>query len=178
MIKNKKIQAIKDFNAKLTNQMLKANPSFKLPVDFKTQFAAISDDTIAEKAYYGILYDGSEETFEIDEDFEDGIKITRDKIEFYRFGEPNGLFLELIEDNHTRIKIGFYLSGRQIFGEMYYEWDCLGKKEYNFRNSLANHNESFISKIKFKNLLVKNFDLFKDFIKNSNEYLDFVMENL
>ncbi|RTH89304.1 hypothetical protein C3I33_09280 [Campylobacter jejuni] len=179
MIKNTKIQEIKDFNNDLISKMLKNNPHFDLKVDYRTQFVVFKDNSIIESAYYPTKIATCEYgVIEVDEDASDGISISHNKIEFFRNGVPNGLAIELIEDNETRIKIRFDLQDRNIFYENYYAWDCLGKRAFTFRNDLNRFNDRFMTKIKLKNFLTKNFDLFKDFIKSSNEYLDFINKSL
>ncbi|EAI5067630.1 hypothetical protein BHV26_09310 [Campylobacter coli] len=179
MIKNTKIQEIKDFNNDLISKMLKACPDFDLKVNYRTQFVIIKDNSIMESAYYPTKIDAYEYgVIDIDEDALDGISISHNKIEFFRNDRRNGLSIELIEDNETRIKIRFDLQDRNIFDETYYAWDCFGKRAFTFRNDLNRFNDGFTTKIKLKNLLTKNFDLFKDFIKSSNEYLDFINKSL
>ncbi|ECC1278864.1 hypothetical protein HXS02_001690 [Campylobacter coli] len=179
MIKNTKIQEIKDFNNDLIAKMLKACPDFDLKVNYRTQFVVFKDNSIRECAYYPTKIDAYEYgMIDIDEDALDGISISHNKIEFFRNDRRNGLSIELIEDNETRIKIRFDLQDRNIFDEYYYAWDCFGKRAFNFRNDLNRFNDSFTTKIKLKNFLTKNFDLFKDFIKSSNEYLDLIDKSL
>lgn len=179
MIKNTKIQEIKDFNNDLIAKMLKACPDFDLKVNYRTQFVVFKDNSIRESAYYPTKIDAYEYgMIEIDEDALDGISISHNKIEFFRNDRCNGLSIELIEDDETRIKIRFDLQDRNIFDENYYAWDCFGKRAFTFRNDLNRFNDSFTSRIKLKNFLTKNFDLFKDFIKSSNEYLDFINKSL
>lgn len=179
MIKNTKIQEIKDFNNDLIAKMLKACPDFNLKVNYRTQFVIFKDNSIRESAYYPTKIDAYEYgMIDIDEDALDGISISHNKIEFFRNDRRNGLSIELIEDNETRIKIRFDLQDRNIFDEDYYAYDCFGKRAFNFRNDLNHFNDSFTTKIKLKNFLTKNFDLFKDFIKSSNEYLDFINKSL
>ncbi|CBJ93948.1 hypothetical phage protein [Campylobacter phage CP220] len=179
MIKNAKIQEIKDFNNDLIAKMLKACPDFNLKVNYRTQFIIIKDNSIRESAYYRTEIDAYEAgMIEIDEDALDGISISHNKIEFFRNDRRNGLSIELIEDNETRIKIRFDLQDRNIFDEDYYAYDCFGSRAFIFRNDLNRFNDSFTTKIKLKNFLTKNFDLFKDFIKSSNEYLNLINESL
>lgn len=179
MIKNTKIQEIKDFNNDLISKMLKACPDFNLKVNYRTQFIIFKDNSIRESAYYPTKIDDYEYgKIEIDEDALDGISISHNKIEFFRNDRRNGLSIELIEDNETRIKIRFDLQDRNIFDETYYAWDCLGKRAFTFINDLNRFNDGFTTKIKLKNFLTKNFDLFKDFIKISNEYLDLINKSL
>lgn len=179
MIKNTKIQEIKDFNNDLIAKMLKACPDFNLKVNYRTQFVIFKDNSIRESAYYLTKIDAYEAgMIEIDEDALDGIAISHNKIEFFRNDRRNGLAIELIEDNETRIKIRFDLQDRNIFDETYYAWDCFGKRAFTFINDLNRFNDSFTTKIKLKNFLTKNFDLFKDFIKSSNEYLNLINESL
>lgn len=179
MIKNTKIQEIKDFNNDLITKMLKACPDFDLKVRYRTQFVIIKDDSIMESAYYPTKIDTYEEgEIKVDVDALDGISISRNKIEFFRNNRRNGLSIELIEDNETRIKIRFDLQDRNIFDETYYAWDCLGSRTYTFRYDNQRFNGCFITKTKLKNFLTKNFDLFKDFIKSSNEYLDSINKSL
>lgn len=179
MIKNTKIQEIKDFNNDLIAKMLKACPDFDLKVHYRTQFVVFKDNSIRESAYYLTEIDAYEcGPIEIDEDALDGISISHNKIEFFRNDRRNGLSIELIEDNETRIKIRFDLQDRNIFDEDYYAYDCFGKRAFIFRNDLNHFNDSFTTKIKLKNFLTKNFDLFKDFIKSSNEYLDLINKSL
>lgn len=179
MIKNIKIQEIKDFNNDLISKMLKACPDFNLKVNYRTQFIIFKDNSIRESAYYHTEIDAYEYgMIDIDEDASDGISISHNKIEFFRNDRRNGLSIELIEDNETRIKIRFDLQDRNIFDEDYYAYDCFGKRAFIFINDLNCFNDSFTTKIKLKNFLTKNFDLFKDFIKSSNEYLDLINKSL
>ncbi|EAJ2432545.1 hypothetical protein CJY16_05320 [Campylobacter coli] len=181
MIKNTKIQEIKDFNNDLISKMLKACPDFNLKVNYRTQFIIIKDNSIRESAYYPTKIDAYEYgMITIDEDALDGISISHNKIEFFRNDRRNGMSIELIEDNETRIKIKirFDLQDRNIFDETYYAWDCFGSRAFTFINDLNRFNDSFTTKIKLKNFLTKNFDLFKDFIKSSNEYLNLINESL
>ncbi len=179
MIKNTKIQEIKDFNNDLISKMLKACPYFNLKVNYRTQFIIFKDNSIRESAYYPTKIDAYEYgMIDVDEDALDGISISHNKIEFFRNDRRNGLSIELIEDNETRIKIRFDLQDRGIFDEDYYAYDCFGSRAFIFRNDLNHFNDSFTTKIKLKNFLTKNFDLFKDFIKSSNEYLDFINKSL
>lgn len=179
MIKNTKIQEIKDFNNDLISKMLKACPDFNLKVNYRTQFVVFKDNSIRECAYYPTKIDAYEYgMIDMDEDALDGISISHNKIEFFRNDRRNGLSIELIEDNETRIKIRFDLQDRNIFVEDYYTYDCFGSRAFIFINDLNRFNDSFTTKIKLKNLLTKNFDLFKDFIKSSNEYLDLINKSL
>ncbi|EAJ4656300.1 hypothetical protein CYA84_08855 [Campylobacter coli] len=179
MIKNTKIQEIKDFNNDLISKMLKACPDFNLKVNYRTQFVVFKDNSIRECAYYPTKIDAYEYgMIDMDEDALDGISISHNKIEFFRNDRRNGLSIELIEDDETRIKIRFDLQDRNIFDEDYHAWDCFGSRAFNFRNDLNRFNDSFTTKIKLKNFLTKNFDLFKDFIKSSNEYLDLINKSL
>lgn len=179
MIKNTKIQEIKDFNNDLISKMLKACPDFNLKVNYRTQFVVFKDNSIRECAYYPTKIDAYEYgMIDMDEDALDGISISHNKIEFFRNDRHNGLSIELIEDNETRIKIRFDFQDRNIFDETYYTYDCFGSRAFIFINDLNRFNDSFTTKIKLKNLLTKNFDLFKDFIKSSNEYLDLVNKSL
>ncbi|EBF5808922.1 hypothetical protein FI575_08810 [Campylobacter coli] len=179
MIKNTKIQEIKYFNNDLIAKMLKACPDFNLKVNYRTQFIIFKDNSIRESAYYPTKIDAYEYgMIDMDEDALDGISISHNKIEFFRNDRRNGLSIELIEDNETRIKIRFDLQDRGIFDEDYYAYDCFGSRAFIFRNDLNHFNDSFTTKIKLKNFLTKNFDLFKDFIKSSNEYLDLINKSL
>ncbi len=165
MINCEIVGKIKELNNEIIKKMLKELPSFNIPVDYKSSCTVFEEGTIAEKARYPERIEHEFGDFDVWDYYDDGIKISQNKIEFFKEGSPNGLSIS-IKDKY--LQISFSLADRLVFTEQCYDLDCLGKFTISYSYNLSRVNETFMSKRKIKNLIEKNYIFFKEAIDECN----------
>ena len=143
---------------------------FNCDVSYDSSFLFISNDEIAEKAYfdrkdyneYGDSYATKEEEFE-------GMRLSKNKIEFFKEGEFHGLFIELLREN--TLKVTFIKRCNSFTEEISPLYEDFRDNKFFFRYDFERLDSNF-SKVKVKNFLVKNFNFFKESIEKCNNLLN------
>lgn len=142
---------------------------FNCNVSYNTSFLFINNDEISEKAYfYRKHYGEYGDSSSTKEDEFEGIRLSKNKIEFFKEGEFHGLVIELLKENTLKVT---FIKGCNSFTEEIslseYSKDPIFIFRYDFERLDSN-----FSKIKVKNFLVKNFNFFKENIEKCNNLLN------
>ena len=143
---------------------------FDCNVSYDSSFLFINNDEISEKAYfdrkdydkYGDSYNTQKEEFE-------GMRLSKNKIEFFKEGEFHGLVIELLREN--TLKVTFTKGCNRFTEEISPLYEDSSDNIFFFRYDFERLDSNF-SKIKVKNFLVKNFNLFKESIEKCNNLLN------
>ena len=102
------------------------------------------------------------------DDFE-GIRLSKNKIEFFKRGELYGLSIERLKED--KFKVTFKAGFCNSFTEEILLFEVQGEPRFLFCYDFKRLYSKF-SKVKVKNFLVKNFNLFKESIEKCNDLLD------
>lgn len=143
---------------------------FGINESYNPSFLFINNDEISERAYfdrkdydeYGCSYDSKEEEFE-------GIRLTKNKIEFFKEGKFHGLVIELVRKD--TLKVTFIKGCNSFTEEISPLYEDSRDNIFFFRYDFERLDSNF-SKIKVKNFLVKNFNFFKESIEKCNNLLN------
>lgn len=161
---------LSEFNdiKKLNNEAFKK--FFNCDVSYDSSFLFINNDEISEKAYfaredyneYGDSYAAKKEELE-------GMRLSKNKIEFFKEGEFHGLVIELIKEN--TLKVTFTKGCNRFTEEISPLYEDFRDNKFIFRYDFERLDSNF-SKVKVKNFLVKNFNFFKESIEKCNNLLN------
>lgn len=139
---------------------------FDCNVSYNTSFLFINNDEISEKAYFGRTdYDEYGDSYATKEEEFEGMRLSKNKIEFFKEGEFHGLVIELVKKDTLKVT---FIKGCNRFTE---EISPLYEDFIFFRYDFKRLDSNF-SKIKVKNFLVKNFNFFKESIEKCNNLLN------
>ena len=142
---------------------------FDCDVSYDSSFLSVSADEISEKRYFSEeIYsnEGDSDTIKVD-DFE-GIRLSKNKIEFFKRGELYGLSIERLKEDKFKVT---FKAGYNSFTEEILLFEVRGEPRFLFCYDFKRLDSKF-SKVKVKNFLVKNFNLFKESIEKCNNLLD------
>lgn len=137
-------------------------------VSYDSSFLSISVNEIAEKSYFDDkIYSDEGDSAIIKVDELEGMKLSRNKIEFFKNGELHGLSIERLKEN--KFKVTFKAVSNGFTEEILLSE--IGGAHFLFMHDFERLDSNF-SKVKVKNFLVKNFNLFKESIEKCNDLLD------
>lgn len=160
---------LKDFNdiKKLNKDCFKK--FYGCAVSYDSSFLSISENEIAEKSYFDDkIYSDEGDSAIIKVDELEGMKLSRNKIEFFKAGELHGLSIERVKEYRFKVTFKAVSNG---FTEEIYLSGIVGGPQFLFIHGFERLDSNF-SKVKVKNFLVKNFNLFKESIEKCNNLLD------
>lgn len=143
---------------------------FGINESYNPSFLFINNDEISEKAYFDRTdYDDYGEPYAAKEDEFEGIRLSKNKIEFFKEGEFHGLVIELLREN--TLKVTFIKGCKRFTEEISPLFEDFRDNILFFRYDFKMLDSNF-SKIKVKNFLVKNFNFFKENIEKCNNLLN------
>ena len=141
---------------------------FDCDVSYDSSFLALSADEISERKYFGEeIYsdEGDSDTIKVG-DFE-GIRLSKNKIEFFKKGELCGLSIERLKEDKFKVT---FKAGDSSFTEEISLLKICGEPRFFFGYDFERLDSNF-SKVKVKNFLVKNFNLFKESVEECDKVL-------